>query len=63
MGIHGGDSNPGTNSEDKTKEDGHAPKLRKVPFDRSLGVGSVVVCNGKGGDVGEDGNEDNELNV
>ena len=63
VGIHGGDSDPGTDSEDNTKDDGHAPELRKVPLDRRLGVGSVVVGNGKSGDVGEDGNEDNELNV
>ncbi|GKT51544.1 uncharacterized protein ColSpa_11725 [Colletotrichum spaethianum] len=63
VGVHGGDSDPGTDSEDDTEEDGHTPKLGQVPLDRALGEGGVVVGNSQGGDIGENGNEDDKLNV
>lgn len=63
VGKHGRKGNPGTDSQDNTEEDGHAPELGQVPFDRGLGEGGVVVGNGKGGDIGENGNEDDKLNV
>ncbi|KAH6608110.1 hypothetical protein Trco_004423 [Trichoderma cornu-damae] len=62
-GVHGGERNPGADGEDGTEEDGHAPELGEVPLDGGLGVGGVVVGDGQGGDVGEDGNEDDQLNV
>ncbi|KAI6756513.1 hypothetical protein HG530_011111 [Fusarium avenaceum] len=63
VGVHGGKGNPGTDSKNNTEENGHSPELRKVPLDRSLGEGSVVVGNGKGSNIGENGNEDDKLNV
>ncbi|KAK1239494.1 hypothetical protein MKX07_008982 [Trichoderma sp. CBMAI-0711] len=61
--VHGGEGNPGTNGEDSAEENGHTPELGQVPLDGSLGVGGVVVGNGQGGDIGKDGNEDDQLNV
>jgi hypothetical protein len=63
VGIHGGKSNPSTNSKDNTEEDGHTPKLGQVPLDGSLRERSIVVGNGKGRNIGEDGNENDKLNV
>ncbi|CAG9938832.1 unnamed protein product [Clonostachys rosea f. rosea IK726] len=50
---HGGEGNPGTDGKDETEENGHTPELGKVPLDGGLG----------GGDIGEDGNEDDEVQV
>lgn len=61
--VHSGESDPGTDSEDDTEENGHTPQLGKVPLDGSLGEGGVVVSDGKGGDIGENGDEDDKLNV
>ncbi len=61
--VHGGDGNPGADSQDDTEQDGHSPELGKVPLDRALAVGSIVVGNGQGGNISEDGNEDNKLDV
>ena len=63
VGVHGGNSNPGADGEDNAEEDRHAPELGQVPLDGRLAVGRVVVGDGEGGDVGEDGNEDDELDV
>jgi hypothetical protein len=63
VGVHGRNSNPGTNGEDDTKEDRHTPELGQVPLDGRLAVRSVVVGDGQGGDIGEDGNEDDKLDV
>lgn len=63
VGVHGGKGNPSTDSKNNTEENRHSPELRKVPLDRSLGEGSVVVSDGKGGNIGENGNEDDKLNV
>ncbi|CAH0001869.1 unnamed protein product [Clonostachys byssicola] len=60
---HGGEGNPGTNGKDETEENRHTPELRKVPLDGGLGVRSVIVGNGQGGNIGEDGNEDDEIQV
>ncbi|CAI6098591.1 unnamed protein product [Clonostachys chloroleuca] len=60
---HGSEGNPGTNSQDETEENGHTPELGKVPLDGGLGVRSVIVGNGQGGNIGEDGNEDDEVQV
>lgn len=63
VGVHGGKSDPGTDSQDNTEKDGHTPELGKVPLDGGLGEGGVVVGDSKGSDIGENGNEDNKLNV
>jgi hypothetical protein len=60
---HGSEGNPGTGSQDNTEKDGHTPKLGQVPLDGSLRVRSVVVGNGKSGDISEDGNEDDKVDV
>lgn len=62
-GVHSGEGNPGTNGEDNTEKDGHAPELGKVPLDGGLREGGVVVGNGEGGNIGENGDEDDELDV
>ncbi|KAF3060281.1 hypothetical protein CFAM422_011359 [Trichoderma lentiforme] len=61
--VHGGEGNPGTDGEDGSEENGHTPELGKVPLDGSLGVRGVIVGNGQGGDISENGNEDDQLNV
>ena len=63
VGVHGGEGNPRTDSQDNTEKDGHSPELGEVPLDGSLRVGGVIVGNGKGGNIGENGNEDDQLNV
>jgi hypothetical protein len=63
VGVHGGKSDPGTDSQDNTEKNGHTPELGKVPLNGSLREGSVVVGDSKGSDIGEDGNEDDELDV
>ncbi|EPE08776.1 hypothetical protein F503_04363 [Ophiostoma piceae UAMH 11346] len=63
VGVHGSDSDPGANSQNNTEQDGHTPELGQVPLDGSLGEGSVIVSNGQGSDISENGNEDDQLNV
>lgn len=63
VGVHGSDSDPGADSQDNTKQDGHSPELGQVPLDGRLAERSVVVGNSQGGDIGKNGNEDNKLNV
>ncbi|CAF3594394.1 unnamed protein product [Fusarium graminearum] len=60
---HGRKSDPGTDSQDNTEKNGHTPELGKIPLDRSLGEGSVVVGDSKGGNIGENGDKDDKLNV
>ena len=57
------ESDPGTDGKDNTKEDRHSPELGKVPLDGRLGVGSVVVGNGQGSNIGENGDEDDQVQV
>ncbi|ROW06561.1 hypothetical protein VMCG_04318 [Cytospora schulzeri] len=61
--VHGGDSDPGTDSEDNSQQDRHSPELGQVPLDGGLAEGSVVVGDGQGGNIGENGDEDNQLDV
>lgn len=63
VGQHGGESDPGTDGENDTEEDGHTPELGQVPLDWGLGVWSVVVGDGEGGNIGENGNEDDQFQV
>ena len=60
---HGGEGDPGTDGQDDTEKDGHTPELGQVPLDGSLAEGRVVVGNGQGGNISENGDEDNELEV
>jgi hypothetical protein len=60
---HGGEGNPSTNGKDNTEQNGHTPEPGKVPLDRSLREGSVVVGNGQSGDIGENGNENDKLKI
>jgi hypothetical protein len=52
---------PGTESKEKTKDDGDAPDLGKLPLDGTLLRVSVVVGDGDGSQISEQGKEDNEL--
>jgi hypothetical protein len=63
LGEHGGQGDPGADGKDDTEEHGHTPELGEVPLDGSLGEGRVIVGDGEGGDIGENGDEDDELNV
>jgi hypothetical protein len=63
VGVHGGKSDPGTDSQDDTEKNGHTPELGEVPLDGSLGEGCVVVGDSKGSNIGENGDEDDKLNV
>ena len=60
---HGGEGDPSTDGKNTSEKDRHTPELGKVPLDGSLGVGSVVVGNGKRSNIGENGNEDDEVQV
>jgi hypothetical protein len=60
---HGGEGDPGTDSQDNTEQDGHTPELGQVPLDGGLRVGSIVVSNSQGSDISENGDEDDQLNV
>lgn len=61
--VQGGQADPGTDSENDTKQDGHTPELRQVPLDGGLRVGGVVVGDGESGNIGENGDEDNQVQV
>jgi hypothetical protein len=58
-----GEGDPGTDGKDNTEEDGHTPQLGEVPLDGRLGVGGVIVGNGQGSDIGENGDEDDQVQV
>jgi len=58
MYQHGGEGDPGTDGQNNTEQAGHTPELGQVPLDRGLGEGRIVVSDGKGSDIGEDGDED-----
>ena len=60
---HSGKGNPGTNSENASEKDGHSPKLGQVPLDRCLGEWSIVVSNGKCGDISENSDEYNKFQI
>lgn len=60
---HGGEGDPGTDGENYAEKNGHTPKLGQVPLDGGLGEWRVVVGNGEGGDVGENGDEDDQFQV
>ena len=58
---HGSTDDPGTDGKQDTEDDGDEPDLWKLPLDWTLlGVG-VVVSNGDGGQIGEEGDEDNQV--
>jgi len=54
-------NDPGTGSEKDTEDDGDDPDLGKLPLDGTLLRVSVVVGDGNGGQIGEEGNEDDEV--
>lgn len=53
--------NPGTKSKEYTKNDGNNPDLWQLPLDRALLVVSVVVGNGDGSQISEQGQEDDQI--
>lgn len=53
--------NPGSGSEESTKDDGDDPDLGQLPLDGAGLEVSVIVSDGDGGNVSEQGDEDNEL--
>ena len=75
----GATDDPGTESEEQTKDNGDQPDLGQLPFNGALlrvGVlvyistckirvngGADIVGDGDGGQIGEEGKEDNELNT
>lgn len=60
---HGGDGNEGTDGQNDTEKDGHTPKLGQVPLNGRLGVRSVVVGDGQGSDISENGDESDQVDV
>lgn len=54
---------PGTESEEKTENDGDEPDLGQLPLDGTLLRVSVVVGNGDGSQISEKGKEDDELST
>jgi len=60
---HGREGDPSTDGEGDTDDGGDTPEFRKVPLDGSLAVGCIIVCNGKGGNIGEDSNENDQFQL
>ena len=54
-------NDPGTESEEKTEDDRDKPDLGQLPLDGTLLRVSVVVSDGDGGQISEEGKEDDEL--
>ncbi|KAF7571771.1 hypothetical protein PtrM4_092710 [Pyrenophora tritici-repentis] len=54
---------PSAESKKETKDDGDEPNLGQLPFDRTLLRVGVVVGNGDGSQISEEGEEDNELSA
>ena len=63
LGQHGRQRNPRADGQDDAQQDRHTPETGQVPLDRGLGEGGIVVGDGQGGDIGEDGDEDDEFQV
>ncbi|KAG2024738.1 hypothetical protein GB937_003437 [Aspergillus fischeri] len=59
----GSTHNPGGTSKQDTEHDGDDPDLRQLPLDRAHFVVGIVVGNGDGGQISEQGDEDNQLGV
>ena len=56
-------NDPGTESEQSTEGDGDDPDFGQLPFNRTSFVMGVVVGDGDGSQIGEKGEEDNQLDV
>lgn len=54
---------PGSQSEEETEDDGDEPDLGQLPLDRTLLRVSVVVSDGDGSQISEEGKEDDELST
>ena len=54
---------PGTSSKKNTEDNGDNPDLGQLPFDRTSLEVSVVVSDGNGSQIGEQGNEHNEISL
>ena len=59
----GGEGDPSTDSKNDSNDSGDSPKFRKVPFDGGLAEGRVIVSNGKGGNISEDSDKDNQFQL
>lgn len=55
--------NPSGNGQEETKDDGNDPDLGQLPLDRAHLEVSIVVGNGDGGQVSEEGDEDNQVSA
>lgn len=58
---HGATKDPGTDSKESTEDDGDNPDLWQLPLDWTLLEVSVVVSDGNGSQISEEGNEDDKL--
>lgn len=59
--VHGSTDDPGGEGKKHTENSGDDPDLGKLPLDGTLLGVSVVVGNSNGGQIGEEGDEDDEL--
>jgi len=59
----GSKGDPGTDGENDTEENGHTPEFWKVPLDWSLGERSIVIGDSQGGDISENGDEDDQVKI
>jgi len=55
--------NPSGNGQEETKDDGNDPDLGQLPLDRAHLEVSIVVGNGDGGQVSEEGDEDDQVSA
>ena len=59
----GSTQDPSTDSKQETKDDGDQPDLGQLPLDRTSFEVSVIVGNGDGGQISEQGDEDNQVST
>lgn len=60
---HGAAEDPGSDSEQSTEDDGDDPDLGQLPLDGTALVVSVVVGDGDGGKISEQGEEDDQVDT
>ena len=58
---HGATDGPGSQGEEYTEDDGDDPDLGQLPLDRAGLEVCIVVSDGDGGQISEEGEEDDEI--
>lgn len=61
--VHGSTEDPGTEGKQDTEDDGDDPDLGQLPLDRTGLVVGIVVGDGDGSQISEQGKEDDEVDT